>query len=320
MNTSLQPFYSFLWLLFLSTPLAGLAQPADMRRMEKQQNTLMRDNERRMHQMWAINDAVRASASRSAYSAYRQINLTHGTPEALESADYIAPDFATRREKLSSMAVLPPVVINLLYHEKGYYVAPLLTEDVKRVAIDEAMTEMVKSFQEGVAKNKKPLTVAEFATTTQRLTRLGYKTNQLPDTSLKALFDCLGTDLIIIPRISFFAVGTAHVKDVMKRGARPNRSIQLDEVDGSQGVYASLEYFAYDRASVPDSGQATPIWRSVAHTNPLIYIPPGSIVLGPVRVSENKLKSAPKGIIRYADKFFPFDDAVRAKIKRRRGY
>lgn len=256
-----------------------------MQQMQRMQADIMRQQQLFHQQMMLNNMAMmnsqwqmRAYMQKVALSTYRSIMRVDSTPQASLDEPYLAKDFIERSQKVRSFSVLPAELQSYLFTKKGYFVQPMLDSLLQEKVAKEVLWNITNELRTKLGANKVPIASFSSDQTCKKLEALGFSNGVVADTTLRALFDCLGTDLLVLPRVTVFGIGTRHVDDALEAGVVPDSSNKIDLESATQGVYYSIEVVAFDRRSLEEEGSGIrAMWRSQLHAKALVFKQPGTI-------------------------------------------
>jgi hypothetical protein len=257
-----------------------------MQQMQRMQADIMRQQQQLFHQQMMLNNMammnsqwqMRAYMQKVALSTYRSIMRVDSTPQASLDEPYLAKDFIERSQKVRSFSVLPAELQSYLFTKKGYFVQPMLDSLLQEKVGKEALWNITNELRTKLGANKVPIASFSSDQTCKKLEALGFSNGVVADTTLRALFDCLGTDLLVLPRVTVFGIGTRHVDDALEAGIVPDSSNKIDLESATQGVYYSIEVVAFDRRSLEEAGSGIrAMWRSQLHAKALVFKQPGAI-------------------------------------------
>lgn len=231
-----------------------------------------------MHNQWQM----RAHMLQVARSSYRSIMRVDSTPQADLEKPYLAEDFIQRAQQIHTFSVLPVETQSYLFSKQGYFVKALLDSALQRRVALYALDQITLALATKLRANQSPIKAVSVDKTCQKLEIIGFAKGVVADTTLRALFDCLGTDLLVLPRVTVFGVGTKHVNDALEAGITPDSSNRIQVESNTQGVFFSVEVVAFDRSSIDAEGPAIrALWRSQLFARAIVYKVPGAINLKP---------------------------------------
>ncbi len=185
-------------------------------------------------------------------------------PFAKEKRNDLGESFEERSKSISSFVVLPPECRTFLFNKESYYVGPVLdslSHEMLRGQFQRDLTRHLATKLGVKMGSKNALSVDQ---SNKLFAERGFLPPNVPDTTLGGLFDLLGTDLLILPRIMVVLVGTDRAKEAIENGAAIDSSMQVKELKTTfrDAVYC-FEYLAFDRKSVNQSNvPPTPLWRT----------------------------------------------------------
>jgi len=256
-------------------------------------------------------------------STYRKLTKADVTPLPTEDEPYLAKDLIERAQQIRTISVLPPEISSFLFTKEGYFLQPLLDSITQRLISQKVFDQLTLQLAKVLGQNKRPIRTHPSDYTLHQLKNLGFAQWAVADTTLDVLLSSLGVDMLLVPRVTVFGIGTKHVDDAIEAGVKPDSSFRINLTEKLQGVFFSVEVVAYDRQSfTSDPKRICGFWRSQPMVEAPVFIAPFNPLFPTIIVKHRAVQrdylSASKTLSNYTAFRAPLrDEAIKKLISQR---